>query len=62
MIVVDSGVLVALADRRDDRHDELSTWVETVTDDLLVPPTVIAEVCYLVGERGGNRPAEAEFL
>jgi hypothetical protein len=36
--------------------------VETVTDDLLVPPTVIAEVCYLVGERGGNRPAEAEFL
>ena len=28
----------------------------------MVPPTVIAEVCYLVGERNGDRRAEAEFL
>lgn len=62
MILVDSNVLVALISRTDDKHTTATEWVEGVTDVLLVPPTVIAEVCCLVGERNGDRRAEAEFL
>jgi uncharacterized protein len=62
LILVDSNVLIAIISRTDDKHVRATQWVEGVTDVLLVPPTVIAEVCYLVGERDGDRRAEAEFL
>ena len=62
MILVDSNVLVAISNRTDDKHAPATQWIEDVTDVLLVPPTVIAEVCYLVGERNGDRRAEVEFL
>jgi predicted nucleic acid-binding protein len=62
LILVDSNILVALISRTDDKHEMATEWLEGTTDVLLVPPTVIAEVCYLVGERNGDRRAEAEFL
>jgi uncharacterized protein len=54
--------LVAIVSRTDDKHLLATQWVEGVTDNLLVAPTVIAEVCHLVGQRDGNTPAEVAFL
>jgi predicted nucleic acid-binding protein len=62
LILVDSNVLVAIISRTDDKHATATQWIEDSTDVLLIPPTVIAEVCYLIGERNGDRRAEAEFL
>jgi predicted nucleic acid-binding protein len=62
VILVDANVLIALASRSDQNHKTASQWVESTDDALLVPPTVIAEVCFLVGERNRDRRAEVEFL
>jgi predicted nucleic acid-binding protein len=61
VILVDTNILVAVANDRDPYHHSARELLETLPDELLVPPTVIAEVCYLVHQRGGN-PPEVEFL
>ena len=61
MILVDTNVLVAAAARRDNNHEVALELLETVPDDLLVPPTVIAEVCYLLQEASGVG-GEVRFL
>ncbi len=61
MILIDTNILVAVANSRDTHHDVARQLLESLPDELLVPPTVIAEVCYLVGERGGAG-AETAFL
>ena len=50
MILVDTNVLVAVANSRDAHHQEAQDLLETLPDDLLVPSTVVAEVCYLLSE------------
>ena len=61
MILVDTNVLVAAARTADTNHDAAARLLETLDQPLLVPPTVLAEVCYLLNEWGG--PAvEARFL
>ena len=61
MIVVDTNVLYALADRRDKHHAQCTAWFRRNDDVLLVPPTVIAEACYLI-DRYLGPAAEAAFL
>jgi predicted nucleic acid-binding protein len=61
VIVVDTGVLYALADRRDSHHAECVRWLVTARGPLVVPPPVIAEACYLIGRHLGAE-AEASFL
>ncbi len=61
MILVDTNVLVAVANSRDNNHLAARDLLETSPDDLLVAPTVIAEVCYLLSERAGPT-AEVQFL
>jgi predicted nucleic acid-binding protein len=61
VILVDTNVLVAAARTADTNHDAAARLLETLDEPLLVPPTVLAEVCYLLNEWGG--PAvEARFL
>lgn len=63
MILVDTNVLVALGNTADSHHRAARDLLETTTDQLLVPATVIAEVCHLVGDRDrGGAVAEARFL
>ena len=63
MILVDTNVLVAVANRADDHHRAARDLLERATERLLVPATVIAEVCYLIGSRDrGGAAAEAQFL
>lgn len=61
MILVDTNVIVALADRSDTAHERCRRWLEEQTDELAFPITVLAEACYLIGRFGGPI-AEAQFL
>ncbi len=61
MILVDTNVLVAVANSRDNNHLAARDLLETSLDDLLVAPTVVAEVCYLLSERAGPT-TEVQFL
>jgi len=61
VIVVDTNILYALADRRDKHHAESTEWFRRNDDVLLVVPTVVAEACYLI-DRYLGPAAEAAFL
>ena len=63
MILVDTNVLVAAGNTAETDHRQARELLETVQDDLLVVPMVVAEVCHLVGTRDrGGAAAEAAFL
>jgi len=59
--VVDTGPLVAIADANDQDHDRCGAALATASRPLVVPTTVLAEVCYLLERELGSR-AEAAFL
>ncbi|MFI7617693.1 type II toxin-antitoxin system VapC family toxin [Nonomuraea terrae] len=61
MIVLDSGPLVAAVNRRDNHHEACVRLLRTHPGPLLVPPTVVTEVCQLVERTQGSK-AEAAFL
>lgn len=53
MIVVDTSVIVAYMNARDDHHESVCRWLDAVDDDLSTTPLILAEVDHLVGTRGG---------
>jgi predicted nucleic acid-binding protein len=61
VILVDTNVLYALADRRDKHHARCADWLQRTSDVLMVPATVLAETCYLI-DRTLGPTAEAAFL
>ena len=61
MILVDTNVIVALADRSDTAHELCRRWLEEQTYELALLITVLAEACYLIDRFGGPN-AEAQFL
>jgi uncharacterized protein len=61
VIVVDTGPLVALVNSSDADHKRCVQWIEAVQEPLLVPNTVLTEVCYLLQRRCGSL-VEARFL
>lgn len=61
MIVIDSGPLIAAVNSQDNHHETCVTFLRTYPGLLLVPATVVSEVCRLVEKRDGSR-AEAAFL
>jgi predicted nucleic acid-binding protein len=61
VILVDTNILVAAARTADTNHDAAARLLETLDEPLLVPPTVLAEVCYLLNEWGGPG-VEVRFL
>lgn len=60
-ILVDTGILYALADVDDDWHERARAFVETCREALVAPVTVLPEVAYLLHKRLGPR-AEAAFV
>lgn len=60
-LVVDTGPLVASADRRDRWHRESLELLATHPGQLIVPQLVVAETAYLLAERLGSRSA-LQFL
>jgi uncharacterized protein len=61
VIVIDSGPLVAAVNSRDKHHETCARLLRIHPGPLLVPVTVITEVCQLVEKRQGSK-AEAAFL
>jgi predicted nucleic acid-binding protein len=45
VILVDTNVLVAAARTADTNHNAAAQLLETIDEPLLVPPTVLTEVC-----------------
>lgn len=60
-VVVDTGPLVAVADRDDAHHRRCVDWFDHHHGPVIVPAPVIVEVCWLLGRRVGPA-AEAAFL
>jgi predicted nucleic acid-binding protein len=61
VILFDTNVLVAAARTADVNHHIAVQLLNTMSEPRLVPPTVVAEVCYLLSEWGGP-DAEVRFL
>lgn len=47
-VLVDTGIIYALADRSDAWHVRARTFVENFKGTLIIPATVIPEACYLL--------------
>lgn len=58
-IILDTGVLYAYYDRRDDWHSASRRLIDSEADNLIVPSPVIPEVDHLLGKRLG---AEAQAV
>jgi uncharacterized protein len=60
-LLVDTGILFALADKSDDWHARTRQYFESTRDTLLAPITIVPEVAYLLRERIGPH-AERAFV
>jgi uncharacterized protein len=60
-LLVDAGVLYALADRHDAWHVRVRNYLRLHPDTLLAPVTILPEVTYLLRERIGAQ-AEHAFV
>jgi uncharacterized protein len=60
-LLVDTGILYALADRTDAWHQKSTRYLRSVRQRLLAPVSILAEVCYLLRERIGEQ-AELAFV
>jgi uncharacterized protein len=53
-LLVDTGILFALADAGDSWHERTRKYLESSRETLLVPVTVLPEIAYLLRERIGT--------
>jgi uncharacterized protein len=56
-ILVDTGIVVALADLSDPYHPRVATFVRNTREPLLIPVTVLPEVDYLLTKDLGGAAA-----
>ncbi len=59
MLLVDTGPVVAMADRRDPRHNQARKVIREERGPLVMPAQVTAEVDYLMGDRIGAHASRA---
>jgi len=60
-VIADTGPLYALADQDDRWHEQVSAYFSSLTTQVIVPVTVLPEVCYLIGTHLGAH-AEVQFV
>ena len=60
-LLVDTGILYALADTDDRWHVRARTWLEHNRETVIVPVSVVPEVCYLLHTRLGAE-VERRFI
>ncbi len=58
MIVIDTSVVVAAMNRRDDHHEAVAAWLATASGALITSPLALAEMDYLVTRHGGMAAAQ----
>jgi predicted nucleic acid-binding protein len=61
VIVIDTGPVVAAANRKDDHHEQCVQLLQGFPGPLLLPAPLITEIGYMLYSRAGSR-AEAGFL
>ena len=61
MIVIDTGPVVANANRKDDHHEECVKLLQGFPGPLLLPSPLLSEIGYMLSSRAGVK-AEADFL
>jgi uncharacterized protein len=59
--VLDTSVVVAFINRRDEGHVRVSEWIEAAEEDLVTTPLVVAEIDHLVSYGGGPAAALAFY-
>jgi uncharacterized protein len=58
MIVIDTSVVVAAMNRRDDHHRAVVDWLEQAEGALVTSPLALAEMDYLITRHGGLPAAQ----
>ncbi|HEV2075986.1 MAG TPA: PIN domain-containing protein [Thermoleophilaceae bacterium] len=56
---MDTSVVVAFMNRRDDHHEPVRRWMDATDEDLVTTPLAVAEMDYLAASRGGPAAAAA---
>jgi uncharacterized protein len=59
--VLDTSVVAAFMNRRDDDHERVVGWMESTGEDLVTTPPIVAEIDYLVSRVGGADAAHAFY-
>jgi hypothetical protein len=59
VIVLDTSVIYALLDARDDLHRQARAWYDSVDEELVTNPLVLAEADHLTSARAGARALSA---
>lgn len=59
--LVDTGILYAMADMDDAWHESVKTFFQNTLDVLVVPVTVLPEICYLLNNHLG-RDSEKKLI
>jgi predicted nucleic acid-binding protein len=57
-VVLDTGVVVAIMDRRDANHEAVVAWLQTFDDDLVTTPLTLAEMDHFAFRVGGQYAVE----
>jgi uncharacterized protein len=58
-VVLDTNVVVALYDAADPDHALVADWLTSLDEDLVATPLAVAEMDYLVLQRGGDVARDA---
>jgi predicted nucleic acid-binding protein len=58
-VVLDTAVVLALYDRRDQHHAAASEWAELTDEELVTSPLALAEMDYVLSRRGGEVAQQA---
>ncbi|MPZ25849.1 MAG: PIN domain-containing protein [Micromonosporaceae bacterium] len=61
MLIVDTGVIVAAADRNDPHHKTCAALLESADGPLITSPLVIAEAAYLINRELGPVTEQALY-
>jgi len=61
VVLVDTGILYAMADMDDAWHESVKAFLKNAKDILVLPITVVPEICYLLNTHLGPC-AERKFL
>ena len=56
MIVIDTGPVVAAANRKDDHHEQCVELLQGFPGPLLLPAPLITEIGYMLYSRAGQEP------
>lgn len=61
VIIIDTGVVVAMGNRRDEDHARCTELLTATIEPLVLPEPLLVEIGYMLGSRAGSQ-AEADFL